>query len=116
MAMSSGTTALGMRAPMARQISTQEAQATLNTMTRMVVDISYACNGECGTFDLEMSCPTVTHIMYCANQHISVAVEARDEKWHRDFESLKETLRFFEQRWPLAGTVPHYTLDKQQKL
>jgi hypothetical protein len=80
------------------------ARITLDTVTRMVIDISFAFNLESKNLDLEILSPSITHITKCAQQHIMMADDFKNEQWLRDFVELREMLRFFNSRWQLAGT------------
>lgn len=53
------------------------SRIALNTMTRMVIDISYAFNKESSDFDIDMFAPAVSHIVKCAQQHILTGGELR---------------------------------------
>ena len=79
------------------------ARATLNTITRMVVDISSAFNLESKNIDLEILSPSIAHIAVCAQQHLVMAGDFQSEQWLRDFEELRKMLKFINKRWRLAG-------------
>src|SRR6187402_826058 len=53
----------------------------LSTLTRMVIDISYAFNRECHRFNIEILSPAVAHIVRCAQYHILTAENFHDQRW-----------------------------------
>jgi hypothetical protein len=80
------------------------ARVALNTVTRMVIDIAHAFNRECiPNFDIEILCPTIAHIVRSAQQHVMVEEDFRNPQWVQDFEELRKMLKYFSQRWSLAG-------------
>lgn len=83
--------------------SAETIKVTLDTVTRMVIDIAHAFNAEVGEYNIEVLSPTIGHIVKCAQQHILTCKDFRNEQWGRDFEELRKMLRFFSRRWLLAG-------------
>jgi hypothetical protein len=79
------------------------ARVTLNTITRMVIDISFAFNVESKNLDLDILSPSIAHIARCAQQHIIMAGKIQNQQWLTDFEELRKMLKFFNKRWHLAG-------------
>lgn len=79
------------------------AHVTLNTITRMVIDISFAFNVESKNLDLDILSPTIAHIARSAQQHIIMGGDFQSEQWLKDFEELRKMLKFFNQRWLMAG-------------
>jgi hypothetical protein len=80
-------------------------KVTLDTITRMIIDISYSFNIECNTINIEILSPAVMHIARSAQQHILMADNFQDKKWMQDFDELRKMLTFINQRWVLAGRV-----------
>ena len=76
---------------------------TLDTITRMIIDISYSFNIACNEISVDILSPAVMHIVRCAQQHILMADNFQDKKWVQDFDELRKMLAFFNQRWVLAG-------------
>lgn len=88
------------------QFSYQEpADAALNTLRRMMIDIAYAFNREGGNFDVELLQPTLAHILRSAHQHILTAEDYNNPIWLEDFDQIRRLLVFINRRWALAGTV-----------
>ncbi|EPE31177.1 Zn2/Cys6 DNA-binding protein [Glarea lozoyensis ATCC 20868] len=77
----------------------ETVKATLDTVTRMVIDIARAFNASSADCDLETLAPTIAHIVRCAQQHIATCTDPRIERWLRDFEALRRMLGFFAGRW-----------------
>ncbi|KAG9230350.1 hypothetical protein BJ875DRAFT_158443 [Amylocarpus encephaloides] len=90
-----------------RSNATESIRVTLNTVTRMVIDIAYAFNAERSDGNSEVLAPTIGHIVRCTQQHISTCNDFGNEKWRRDFEELRTMLRFFARRWLLASRELH---------
>ncbi|RDL35862.1 uncharacterized protein BP5553_06474 [Venustampulla echinocandica] len=78
-------------------------RVTLDTITRMVIDIAHAFNKECHTFDIETFPPSVADIVQCAQEHILMCQDFGNEQWIQDFEALRKMLQYFNKRWTLAG-------------
>jgi hypothetical protein len=99
-----------------RSDSTQTIKITLDTVTRMVIDIAHAFNAQAaeGVCNVEALSPTIAHIVRCAQQHIFMCKDPRNEQWARDFDGLRQMLRFFSQRWLSAGKSE--TIMKAQPL
>ncbi|KAE8442215.1 hypothetical protein EG329_003744 [Mollisiaceae sp. DMI_Dod_QoI] len=90
------------------QMTYKEAtELALNTLTRMVIDIAYAFNRECGNYDIELLHPALAHIVRCAQQHILTAEDFNDPQWLEDFDQLRKALGYFNRRWVLAGMELH---------
>lgn len=81
----------------------QTIEAALSTLTRMVIDISYAFNRESQTFNVDILPPGVAHIVRCAQHHILTAEDFHDQRWLEDFEQLRRMLSYFNRRWVVAG-------------
>lgn len=79
------------------------ARVTLNTISRMVIDISVAFNVESRNLDLDILCPSISHIVRSAQQHVVMTGDVKSEEWLKDFEELRKMLKFFNKRWPIAG-------------
>lgn len=77
--------------------------AALNTLTRMVIDIAYAFNRECGSSDIEILHPAFMHIVRCAQQHLLTTENYNDPNWLEDFDQIRKVLVYFNRRWVLAG-------------
>jgi hypothetical protein len=88
-----------------RSNSAENIKVTLDTVTRMVIDIAHAFNVEAADYNIEVLAPTIDHIVKCAQQHILMCKDFRNEQWLRDFEELRKMLRFLARRWLLAGTA-----------
>lgn len=87
-----------------RQLSGPESiKVTLDTVTRMVIDIAHAFNGEFGSCNVEVLSPAIGHIVKCAQHHIMMCKDFRNEQWIREFDELRKMLRFFTRRWLIAG-------------
>jgi hypothetical protein len=78
-------------------------RVTLNTLTRMVIDISFAFNIESKNLDLDILSPSIAHIVRSAQQHIIMAGNVQSDQWRKDFEELRKMLKFFNKRWLVAG-------------
>ncbi|KAK0101854.1 hypothetical protein ONS95_001333 [Cadophora gregata] len=78
-------------------------EAALSTLTRMVIDISYAFNRESQSFNVDLLAPGVAHIVRCAQHHILTAKDFHNQRWLEDFEQLRRMLSYFNQRWAVAG-------------
>ncbi|KAH9215266.1 hypothetical protein DL95DRAFT_446019 [Leptodontidium sp. 2 PMI_412] len=85
----------------------QTIEAALSTLTRMVIDISYAFNRESQTFNVDILPPGVAHIVRCAQHHILTAEDFHDQRWLEDFEQLRRMLSYFNRRWVVAGLELH---------
>jgi hypothetical protein len=86
-----------------RSDSARTIKVTLDTVTRMVIDIAHAFNAQAADCNVETLSPTIAHIVRCAQQHIIMCKDPRNEQWARDFDGLRQMLRFFSQRWLSAG-------------
>ncbi|PVH72825.1 hypothetical protein DL98DRAFT_659822 [Cadophora sp. DSE1049] len=85
----------------------QTIEAALSTLTRMVIDISYAFNRESQTFNVDHLAPGVAHIVRCAQHHILTAKDFHNQRWLEDFEQLRRMLTYFNRRWVVAGMELH---------
>mgnify|MGYP003634416432 FL=1 len=86
----------------------QTIEAALSTLTRMVIDISYAFNRESQSFDIDLLAPGIAHIVRCVQHHILTAKDFHNQKWLEDFEQLRRMLSYFNRRWVVAGTCSHF--------
>lgn len=78
-------------------------KVTLNTITRMTLDIVYGFNKDTHTYPIEALAPVVQHVARCAQEHIMACDNFQDPQWQQDLEELRQLLRFFNTRWTLAG-------------
>lgn len=78
-------------------------KVTLDTVTRMVIDIAHAFNAHASDCNIETLSPNIAHIVRCAQQHIAMCTDYRNEQWARDFEALGQILGFYARRWLSAG-------------
>lgn len=88
----------------------ETVKVALNTITRMMIDITYAFNLEAATFNIESLAPKIAHIVCCAQQHILTAENFNDPKWLEDLDQLRKLLSYFNRRWSLAGEFLHLHL------
>jgi hypothetical protein len=86
-----------------RSDSKEHISATLNTLTRMVIDISYGFNLH--PINVEVLAPACRHIVRCAQQHIATSNDFNNPQWQEDLHQLKLTLGYFNRRWDIGGTL-----------
>jgi hypothetical protein len=72
-------------------------------MTRMVIDICSAFNGESKNINIELLPPFIAHIVRTADRYLLTAENLHNPLWQGDFDQLRMTLGFFNKRWALAG-------------
>jgi hypothetical protein len=83
-----------------RSDSKEHISATLNTLTRMVIDISYGFNLH--PINVEVLAPACRHIVRCAQQHIATSNDFNNPQWQEDLHQLKLTLGYFNRRWNIG--------------
>jgi hypothetical protein len=96
-----------------RSNSADTIKVTLDTVTRMVIDIAHAFNANVADCNFEALSPTIGHVVRCAQQHILMCKDFRNEQWLRDFEGLRNMLRYFARRWLLAGMSGRFLCGSQ---
>jgi hypothetical protein len=79
----------------------EHVSAALNTLTRMVIDISYGFNLH--PINVEVLAPACQHIVRCAQQHIATSNDFNNPQWREDLHQLKLTLGYFSKRWSIGG-------------
>ncbi|TVY41846.1 hypothetical protein LOCC1_G004833 [Lachnellula occidentalis] len=84
---------------------TETMRVTLNTITRMTIDIVYGFNKATHTYPVEALAPAVQHVARCAQEHIMACDNFQDTQWQQDLEELRQLLKSFNTRWSLAGDV-----------
>lgn len=84
---------------------TETMRVTLNTITRMTIDIVYSFNKATHAYPVEALAPAVQHIARCAQEHILACDNFQDTQWQQDLEELRQILKSFNTRWTLAGNV-----------
>lgn len=78
-------------------------RVTLDTITRMIIDIVYVLNKKIGICDIAALSPKFQHIVRCAQEHIMKCDDFHNPKWRQDLEELKKLLMYYNRRWTLAG-------------